>query len=177
MHAEWLAWIKCAASSPVQCAHFQENHLLTSSNSPLTDKVHFPWYYFLHCWDSTIKMFTVLTIQCPTVFLSSGDNEENRSLKDICLLIYYRTTLDFQQVTWRFKPCCIPRTLAATNQQSLHALFTLLHRMRSKCLSPKGLRICGIQKTHIFFSAVSLTLISEVPKYWPCLVHSLNKTH
>ena len=93
-------------------------------------------------------------IQCPTVFLNSGDNEENWSLKSVCLLIYYKTTLDFQRVTCRFRPCCIPRRLAATSRQSFHTLFTLLRRMRSKCLSLKGLRICVLQKTSIFSSVL-----------------------
>jgi hypothetical protein len=151
VHAEWFAWNKCVASSPAQCAQVQENPLLTSSSSPLTGKVHFPRYYFLHCWDSMIKMSAVLIIQCPTVFLNSGDNEENRSLKGICVLIYYMTKLDFQQITCRFKPCCIPRTLATTSRQSFHAIFTLLCRMRSKCLSLKGLGFCWLQKTFISF--------------------------
>jgi len=150
LYAEWLPWIKCATSSPVQCAQVRENSLLTSSSNSLTGKVHFPWYYFLHCWDNTIKIFVVLIIQCPTVFLNSEDNEENGYLKDICLLIYYKTKLDFQQVTSRFETCHIPRRLAATSRHSFHTLFTLPRRMRSKCLSLKGLRVCGLQKALIF---------------------------
>lgn len=147
----WLAWIKCATSSPVQYAQVQENTLLTSSSNPLTSKVHFPWYHFLHFWDSTIKIFAVPVIHCPKFFSNSGGNEENGSLKVICLLIYYRKKLDFQQVTGRFKRCCIPRSLAATSQQIFHALCTLLHRMWPKCFSLKGLQICRLQKTPIFF--------------------------
>lgn len=104
----------------------------------------------------------MLIIQCPTFFLNSGDNEENVSLNGICLLIYYRKKLVFQQVTGRFKRCCIPKSLAATSRQSFHALFTLLHTMHSKYLSLKGLQICGLQKTPIFSTLFSLALISEV---------------